>query len=190
MDPLEIAGVLTGVVAVWLTTRQNPWCWPIGLVNVLLFTVVFFRAKLYADAGLQVVYAVLCVYGWWAWLRGGSGGEALKVARTPVRVAVLCLLAGTLAAAALGLTLRHRTDASFPFWDSGTTSGSLVAQFLQTRKWIENWIVWIVVDTVYIGIYLAKDLRLTAGLYAGFLVLAVLGWRSWSRSLAEKGAPA
>lgn len=184
LDPLEVAGVLTGVVAVWLTTRENPLCWPIGLVNVLLFSVVFFRARLYADAGLQLVYAVLCVYGWRAWLHGGSGGGRLVVSRARTTVLVAFAVAGVCATLLLGWGLRRGTDASLPFWDAGTTSFSLVAQALQTRKWIENWVVWIAVDVVYVGIYVVKGLHLTAGLYAAFLALAGIGLVKWRRSLA------
>jgi len=183
MTVREGAGALTGALAVWLTARQNAWCWPFGLVNVLVYAVVFRDAKLYADMGLQVVYAVLCVYGWWAWLRGAQG-RPLRVARTPRPVLGLVLGAGVLFAGGLGWVLRNHTDAALPLWDAGTTSGSLVAQFLQTRKWIENWPLWIAVDAVYVGMYLAKDLYLTAGLYALFLLLAVFGLASWRRSLA------
>lgn len=189
LDPIEAAGVATGVLAVWLTTRENPACWPVGLVNVLLFSVVFFRARLYADAGLQLVYAGLCVYGFWSWLHGGEGGSRLRVARAPSRVLAALFAAGLAAGALLGLLLHRGTDASLPFWDAGTTSFSLVAQALQTRKWIENWVVWIAVDAVYVGVYVVKGLHLTAGLYAAFLVLAVVGLVRWRRSLAG-GLPA
>jgi len=179
---LEATGAITGAIAVWLTARQNAWCWPVGLVNVLVYSLVFRDAKLYADMGLQLVYAALCVYGWWAWLRGAQG-RPLRVSRTPRRILVPALLLGALFATALGIVLHRHTDAALPFWDAGTTSGSLVAQFLQTRKWIENWPLWIAVDTVYVGMYLAKDLHLTAALYAVFLVLAIFGLASWRRDL-------
>ena len=186
----EIAGVLFGIVAVWLTTRENVWCWPIGLVNVGLFILVFYQARLYADMGLQAIYVALCLYGWWQWLHGGPGSGALAVARTP-RAALPALGAlGTAGAALLGLTLYRHTDASLPFWDASTASFSLVAQWMQARKWIENWILWIVVDVIYVGMYLYKRLYYTAGLYAVFVGLAVLGLVQWRRSLAaEGGAP-
>ena len=179
----EVAGVLFGIVAVWLTTRQNVWCWPTGLVNVALFTIVFYQARLYADMGLQLVYVVLCLYGWHQWLRGGPGHGALPVSRTPRRVLVFLAALGAAGAALLGATLHHHTDASLPFWDSSTASFSLVAQWMQARKWIENWIVWLAVDVVYVGMYVYKRLYPTAGLYAVFIVLAVLGLREWRRSL-------
>jgi nicotinamide mononucleotide transporter len=188
MDPLELAGVATGVVAVALTVAEKPLCWPIGIVNVALFAVVFARARLYADAGLQVVYLVLCAYGWWQWLHGGRGGGALAVGRVPRRVAAA--LAGGAAAFAVGLgtLLARATDASFPFLDSSLAAGSLAAQFLQARKWLENWTVWIAVDVVYVGLYLAKQLRATALLYLLFTGLAVAGHLSWRHSLARSAS--
>jgi nicotinamide mononucleotide transporter len=184
VDGVEALGVLFGVVAVWLTTRENVWCWPTGLVNVGLFIVVFWRAKLYADMGLQGVYVVLCLYGWYEWRHGGRNHGALTVTATP-RPALAALAAtGVAVAAGLGLFLARKTDAALPFWDAGTTSFSLVAQAMQTRKWWENWLVWIAVDVVYVGIYVVKKLYLTAGLYAVFLALAAVGLRSWRQSMA------
>ena len=177
-----------GVAAVWLTTRENVWCWPVGLVNVLLYVVVFREARLYADMGLQVVYAGLCVYGWYAWLHGGRDKGALTVSRTPDKWRGPLFLAGAAFAGLLGFLLRRHTDAALPYWDSSTTAFSLVAQWMQTRKWLENWRVWIVVDVVYVGIYLYKDLLATAGLYAIFLALAVMGDREWRRSLVSQAA--
>jgi len=186
-NPWEAAGVLFGVVAVYLTVRQNVWCWPVGIVNVGLFIVVFAQARLYADMGLQVVYVGLCLYGWRKWLHGGPGHGTLAVSRTPRATLAGLVLLGAVFAAALGLTLYRHTDASIPFWDASTASFSLVAQLMQARKWVENWIVWIVVDAVYVGMYVHKELFPTAGLYAAFLVLAILGLREWRGSLAAAG---
>lgn len=182
-NPYEAAGVLFGIVAVFLTVRENVWCWPLGLVNVGLFIVVFWHAKLYADMGLQVVYVVLCSYGWYEWLHGGANRGALRVSRSPRSTMGLLALVGAAGAGLLGMALARHTDASLPFWDSSTTSFSLVAQFMQTRKWLENWMVWIAVDVVYVGMYVYKSLYPTAGLYAVFLILAVLGLREWKQSL-------
>jgi nicotinamide mononucleotide transporter len=188
---IEAAGVAFGIVAVFLTVRENVWCWPLGLVNVALFIVVFAEAKLYADMGLQVVYVGLCLYGWYAWLHGGKDHGVLQVARAP-RPSVLWLaLAAATFAAALGTLLGRLTDAALPYWDASTASFSLAAQWMQTRKWLENWLVWIVVDVVYVGMYVVKGLYLTAGLYAVFLALAVAGLVAWRRSLtaAASGPP-
>ena len=183
MSGLEWVAVAFGVVSVWLTVRQNPWCWPLGMINVTLFAVLFWRERLYADAGLQLVYVAVCAYGWWAWVRGGPGAGPLRVSRVPRRPSLLLLAAGVLLAAVLGLTLKRATDAALPLWDASTTAFSLVAQWMQARKWLENWILWIVVDVAYVGMYLTKGLHLTAGLYAAFVVLAVLGLREWTRAV-------
>jgi nicotinamide mononucleotide transporter len=189
MNPYEVAGVVFGVLAVWLTVRESLWCWPTGLLYVVAFVVVFHQARLYANMGLQVVYGVLCVYGWYQWLHGGKDRGALAVSRTPRRALAGLLAAGVGATALLMRTLGRATDAALPFWDASTTSFSLVAQAMVTRKWIENWIVWIVVDTAYVGMYLHQGLYATAGLYGVFLVLAVMGLREWGRTISA-GAPA
>lgn len=185
MNPFEVAGVAFGVVAVWLTVRENVWCWPTGIVNVVCSAIVFLQAKLYADMGLQVVYVALCLYGWHAWLHGGADHGALLVSRTPGRAALALAAGGVAFAAGLGLFLLSHTDAALPFWDASTAAFSLVAQWMQTRKWIENWLVWIAVDVVYVGMYVVKGLFLMAGLYAVFLALAVAGLLAWRRSRAE-----
>jgi nicotinamide mononucleotide transporter len=179
----EIAGVLLSIVAVWLTTRENPWCWPVGFVSLGPFVVLFYQVRLYADMGLQVVYMLVCLYGWYQWLHGGAGGGVLEVSRTPPRVGVALAALGALGAGLLGVALRRYTDASLPFWDSSMASFSLVAQWMQARKWIENWVLWLLVDVAYVGMYLYKRLHATAGLYAVFVGLAVLGLVEWRRSL-------
>jgi nicotinamide mononucleotide transporter len=187
MNAYEVVGVLFGILSVWLTTRENVWCWPTGLVNVGLFIIVFWQAKLYADMGLQVVYVALCLYGWYEWLHGGPGHGALRVSRTPRSAGLALAGGGTVFAIVLGAALRRHTDAALPFLDSTTTSFSLVAQWMQTRKWLETWVVWIAVDVVYVGMYVYKQLHPTAVLYTIFLVLAVMGRRAWIKSALAGG---
>jgi len=146
--------------------------------------VVFSHARLYGAAALQAVYVVVSIYGWHEWLHGGAGHGRLAVSRTPRRWLFGLGAAGALFAAALGLFLKHRTDAALPFPDAATTAFSLAAQWMATRKWVENWLVWIAVDAAYVAIYASQRLYPTAGLYAAFLVLAVLGHREWRRSMA------
>ncbi len=183
MNGYEVAGFVFGVLAVWLTAKENPWCWPTGIVNVSLYIVVFWQAKLYADMGLQVVYVGVCAYGWWKWLHGGEGGGRLAVSRATRSSLAGLVVAGAAFAALLGFAFHRGTDASFPFLDSTLASYSLVAQWLQSTKRIETWWFWIAVDVGYIGMYLAKGLWLTALLYAIFLVLCLVGLREWRRSL-------
>lgn len=186
MNPYEAIGVLFGIVSVWLIAHQNVWGWPSGLVNVLLFIVVFYDARLYAATGLQVVYVALLLYGWYSWQRGGPGHGRLEVKRTPVRMLARLLAVGALFAVALGTTLSRHTDASLPFLDASLTSFSLVAQGMQARKWIENWVLWLAVDVCYVAMYAYKSLFLTAGLYVVFFGLAVIGYVEWRRSLETK----
>ena len=188
MIVLESAGVVFGFLAVWLTVREDWRCWPVGLVYVAAFAVLFWQARLYAAAGLQLGYAALAVYGWYAWLHGGRDHGALRVSRAPKTALAVLPVAGAFLALLLGTFLGRFTDAALPMADALTTSFSLVAQALQTRKWIENWLVWIVVDAVYVVMYVSQDLYLTSVLYAAFLVLAVVGWRSWLRSLTVAAA--
>jgi nicotinamide mononucleotide transporter len=181
---LELAAAITGAVSVWLSVRQNIWSWPTAIVNVVLYTVVFWEAKLYADMGLQVIYAALSLYGWHQWLYGGEGRTELRVTRTPPRLGAILAVIAAAGSALLGSLLRHTTDAALPFMDSFLSSTSLVAQWMMTKKLVENWLVWIAVDVLYVGMFVFKGLYLTAGLYAVFLVLAVRGYLDWRRSMA------
>lgn len=182
------------LVAVYLTTRQIVWCWPLGMVGVTLYSMVFFEARLYADAGLQGIYFALAAYGWWAWTRGGQDHTELKVSLITAKTMVLLLIAATLAGLALGSLLFRFTDASLPLMDSSLTSFSIAAQLMQTRKLLENWLVWIAVDVLYVSMFLYMDLYLTAALYAIFLALATMGYvqwrRSWRQSMSEPELPA
>jgi nicotinamide mononucleotide transporter len=182
----EVLAVVTGIISVYLSTREHIWSWPTALVNVALYFVVFLEAKLYADMGLQVVYFVLSLYGWYEWLYGGENRTELHVSRASRQLGVRLVVIGATCAALLGTLLARFTDAALPYVDSATTSTSLVAQWMMTRKILENWAVWAVVDVVYIGMFVFKGLYLTAGLYTVFLVLAIMGYVQWKRSLTAR----
>ncbi len=190
MSFLELAAVVVTLAAVYLTTRQVIWCWPLGMFSVTLYAVVFFQAKLYADMGLQGLYFALAIYGWWAWLHGGADHGELDVSLASNRLRAVLLVLAALGGVVLGQTLDRLTDASLPFMDSLLTSFSIAAQWMQTRKLLESWLVWLVVDVFYVGMFLYKGLYLTAGLYAVFLYLAVLGFVRWRRSLGDSPSTA
>ncbi len=158
------------------------------MVSVSLYAVVFFQAKLYADMGLQGLYFVLAVYGWWSWLRGGEEHGRLEVSRVAPRLALVLFVTAGAAGWAGGLALERLTDASLPLLDSLLTSFSIAAQWMQTRKILESWLVWIGVDVLYLGMFAYKALFLTSALYAAFLALAALGFSDWRRSLSEEAA--
>lgn len=183
MTVVELVAVAATLVAVYLTARQVIWCWPLAIVSVVLYAVVFFQARLYADMGLQGIYLVLSIYGWWAWLHGGVDHGELRVTGLPAGLGVALLAIGAVGGAGLGLALDRWTDAALPLMDSTLSAFSVVAQWMQTRKLLQAWLVWIAVDVLYVGMFVFKGLYLTAGLYAVFLYLAALGYRSWERSM-------
>ncbi|MFD0903657.1 nicotinamide riboside transporter PnuC [Actinomadura sediminis] len=177
----ELLGFATGAVNVWLVVRQNILNWPIGIANVILLGLVFLHGGLYADAGLQVVYIGLQAYGWWVWLYGGEGRDALPVRRTTRAEWGTLLAAGAAGTAAITWLLTTYTDSTVPFWDALTTALSLMAVYGQSRKLLESWWIWITADLVYIPLYFYKDLKLTSALYVVFLSLCVLGLTAWYR---------
>ena len=183
MSSLELFAAVLGALSVYLSVRQNIWSWPTAIVNVVVYALVFYRARLYADMGLQVIYALLSLYGWYEWLYGGEDRTALRVSRTTPELGGRLAVIGLAGAGALGLLLRGATDAALPFMDSFLSSTSLVAQWMMTRKKVENWLVWIGVDVLYVGMFTYKHLYITAVLYLVFLVLAIRGWIDWRRSL-------
>jgi len=184
----ELLGFATGVLNVWLVARQRIWNWPIGIANVLLLMLLFWTAGLYADAGLQVVYVLLGLYGWWQWLFGGGQRTRLLVGRTCRAEWVGLAAAGVVLTAGLWLLLDRATDSTVPLPDALTTSLSLLATYGQCRKRVESWWIWITADLIYIPLYIYKGLFLTAGLYLVFLALCVVGLRSWRADLRRTAA--
>lgn len=181
-NPLETVAAAFGIVSVWLSTREHIASWPTALVNVALYFVVFQRARLYADMGLQAIYFGLSLYGWYEWKYGGAGRTELPVSRTTRAQALVLVPLGLLGSLGLGLLLARTTDAALPWLDSALAVTSLLAQWMMTRKLLENWIVWVVADVAYVAMFASKGLYVTTGLYAVFLVLAAKGYFDWRRS--------
>lgn len=181
---LELAGTITTVLGIWLTTRRLLVCWPVTLAADLLYLVVFYRAQLLSDALLQMFFVAFTLYGWWHWWRGVRDDGEVRVARLARSSLLIALIAGAAGSLVLG-ELAKRLHAALPYLDATLASYSLVASWWQARKHIANWWLWIVVDLIYIGEYVYKDLWLTAGLYAGLVALAVLGLRDWRRAPVE-----
>jgi nicotinamide mononucleotide transporter len=181
----ELFGFLTGAVGVWLLARQNIWNWPIGIANGIFYVLVFLRSGLYGDAGLQLVYIAMNAYGWHLWLRPARAA-ALAVSRTPKPVWTWLAPATLTAALALAWFLKRFTDSSVPGFDGATTALSLAALYGQSKKFLESWWIWILADLIYIPLYLYKGLWLTSLLYGVFLVLCVMGLRSWNADLRAR----
>ncbi len=183
-DLIEMLGFVTGATCVYLGIKQNIFTFPIGIANNIFFLVLFSQSRLYADAGLQIVYVTLAIHGWYSWLRGGEHHTKLKVTRGSFRQ--LAIVFGLAIAATFGLSFAlQRVGGAAPLLDALTTSLSLGAQFLLNRKIIEHWFVWIIADVIYIYLYLARGLNLTALLYFVFLCLCIAGFLTWRRSMRD-----
>lgn len=180
---VEISATVFGFICVWLTVKQNIWCWPTGLAQVVLYISVFYTAKLYSDLILHVIYVFMQFYGWYFWLHGGKDRKEAPVEKTPVLfnwvgIAILGIFFW-------GMTMDKFTDAAVPYWDAFTTVASLVATYLMAKKILESWLFWISVDVVAIGVYFYKGLYPTTILYVCFLVLATKGYFAWKKSYKE-----
>ena len=180
---LEIAGLVTTTLGIWLTTRRTLLCWPVVLAADLIYLIVFYRAQLLSDALLQIFFVAFTLYGWWHWWRGVREEGEVRVVPLAMASLLIGLIAGAAGSLVLG-ELAKRLHAALPYLDATLTSYSLVASWWQARKHTANWWLLIVVDLVYIGEYLYKDLRATALLYAGLVALAALGLRDWRRAEA------
>ena len=190
MSPIEVLGFVTGVGCVWLAARENVWNWPVAIVNAVSYIIVFFGAKLYADAGLQFVYVAISIYGWWSWLHGGRNRSELAVSRVHAGTIPVLAVVTMAATAALMFLLRRFTDSTVPFWDALTTAMSLTAQYMLARKIIENWWLWMAADVIYVALYIYKALYLTAVLYFIFFILCVVGLLRWQKQLPTAAAGA
>jgi nicotinamide mononucleotide transporter len=178
----EALGFVTGAACVYLVVRQNVWNFPIGIANNIFLLILFVNAKLYGEAGLQLVYAALGFQGWYYWLYGGQGRKAAQITQASPRLLIAAGVFVGVGASVMVLALRAAGGAA-PVMDAFTTALSLAAQYLLNRKTVENWLLWIVVDIVSVWLYISRGLQLTAVLYFIFLCLCVAGFLSWRRSL-------
>jgi len=183
-DWIELTGWSTTLIGIWLTTRRNLWCWPITLIADVLYLIVFYQARLLSDALLQAFFVAFTLYGWWHWWRGVQQEGEVRIAPLRVSNALIALVAGILGTIILG-AIAKRLHAALPYMDASLASFSLVASWWGARKHIANWWLWIIVDVLYIGEYIYKDLWATAVLYAVLVGLAVLGLRDWRRAPVE-----
>lgn len=183
---MENAAVVLAIAYLVLAIRENRWCWPAGIGSALLYLGVFAASGLYMQAVLQVFYAGMGVYGWWAW--GAQPEGPLRIHRWPLRrhAAALAVIAGL--ALASGALLARYTAAESPFVDSFVTWSAVLTTWMVARKLLENWLYWFVIDAVTLGLALEQRLYPTAALFAVYLVLVVLGWRRWLQTWRHSAA--
>jgi nicotinamide mononucleotide transporter len=181
MSVLEWIAALLGVLNIALIVRRSIWNFPVGMIMVGLYAVVFFRARLYSDVLLQVFFFLMQFYGWWLWSRHTGADSRVIVRQMSARQSILSATATTGLFVMLGALMSHYTDAALPWWDASIAALSVMAQLLMSWRKLENWLLWIVADIVGIGVYAAKGLYPTVALYTLFLVMAVTGFVEWRR---------
>ena len=192
---MEIAGTLSALLYLYLSIRENIWLWPVGFVTSFFYMLIFFQSRLYADMGLQVYYLWVSVYGWFHWM------GRRQVAKPETQLETRCLSPrGWLTYLALvlaGSVVLYYALRFVPLWwglppselplgDAFTTAGGIVATWMLARKILENWLFWVVVNAVSLGMYVYKDLQITAGLFVVYTLMAVVGYYRWKQNLTQK----
>jgi nicotinamide mononucleotide transporter len=199
LSALELAGVLTGLICVWFTARENILCWPFGIANSICFFIMFYQLRLYSDMFLQVYFFITCVYGWWKWANPPSRAEAnqkneLRISRMGKKNFAIAVGVTFLGAAAFGTLIKNihifwpslfPVKAAFPYADSVVAVGSITAQLIMAWKKLENWIIWISIDVLATGIYFMKGINLVAIEYIVFAGIASYGLLGWKKELAN-----
>ena len=185
---LEGLACVLSLLMVWANLRVHVVAWPLAIASSLLYALLFVDSRLYGEGGLQIVFVVVSLWGWWQWLRGLDHGAPLVVRKTGPRGRALALAATLVAWPLLGWLLARVTDSDVPYFDALPTAASLTGQVLLARKRVENWPVWLFVNVVSVALFAHKGLWLTALLYALFALLSVAGWRAWQRRAAAQGA--
>jgi len=184
MSGWEATGVLLAFVYLVLAIRQNIWCWAAAAVSEVIFLFVMFEARLYMESALRIFYLGMAAYGWYSW-RHGKQGKDLAVQVWAVRKHLITLVAITVLVAVSGYLLSAYTDAALPYWDSFTTWAAMITTWMVTRKILENWYYWFVIDAVSAWLYFERGLTLTAALYLVYLVMIVFGFMKWRDSYRE-----
>ena len=181
----EIIGFITGILCVALAAFNNIWNWPIAIISVIFYIYIYYHKQLYADTGLQVYFLVMNIYGWYYWSKTPATEEKALIMRITSREIIYSIIAVIIFTIFLGSVLKY-TSASFPYLDSFCAAGSLVGQVWLARKVLENWLIWIFVDIIYVGILIFKHLDLTAILYGIYVPLAIWGYYDWNKDYRKQ----
>ncbi len=182
---LELTAVVFAIAYLVLAVRENILCWYAAGISTLIFLFIFWDVKLYMESGLQVYYLAMAVYGWYQWRLVNDNSEGLQVSMWSMRQHLIALLLIALLTFISGYLLNSGTDAQLPYLDSFTTWGSVVTTFMVARKVLENWIYWLVIDSVSIYLYIDRELYFTSMLFAVYIVIIFFGWFSWSKSYQQ-----
>lgn len=180
---IELIAVAFGLTCVWCMKKENTLAFPTGIVNVLIYVYICFHAKLYANAGINAFFFVMSVYGWYNWTRKDEKDQTIRITRCSKNELLWNTIAFFLFFVILRGVLGQYTDSHVPTWDALTTTLYIIAQWLLSRKKIENWILWITGDTIAIGLFASQGLYFTSFQYLVFTIIAILGYREWRTKL-------
>jgi nicotinamide mononucleotide transporter len=181
---IEWIAVVAGLVYIVLAVRQNQWCWPFGILSSALYVYLNYTFTYYWDTILQTYYCIIGVYGWWLWIQKNENQSTRLVIRhTPKKTILILGILLCLLAPLMGYLADVKTDSSAPYTDGTLTALSFVATWMTTRKFIENWILWIVIDLAYIPLYLTRQAELTAVLFLIYAIFAAAGYFTWRKQL-------
>jgi len=184
---MELVAVIAGLIYILLAAKNDIRCWYFGILSTVIWVWVTVEVySLYADGLLNFFYVIMGFVGWYQWKKGGSDGSELPVSQIPVHKLLLILLAGLVFSFAGGRFLAQYTPAMATYWDASTTVFSIIATFMLIQRKIENWPLWIVTNTAYIGLYLTRGAYGFAALFVIYTVLAFYGWQSWKRELRSQ----
>ncbi|MHA3083565.1 nicotinamide riboside transporter PnuC [Acinetobacter sp. ANC 3791] len=186
MSNLEIFSVIISLIGVGLTILRNMWCWPFNMLAYILYGYLFFTYQLYGEVILQIFFSVMNLYGFYVWMKGKQVDHDIKIEPLAFSKIILQLIVSAIAGLAFGLILKNFTNAAVPMLDAQLAAFSLLATYWTSRKHIATWVLWVVVDIIYVGMFIYKDLYLTAGLYAAFVVMAAYGWYQWLRVQSQQ----
>jgi len=179
MTLLGIIAFISGTLGVWLTIKQSIWCWPMALMSVVAAGIEFYQIRLFGDMSLQIFYFFAGVYGWVYWNK--NKGEDFKVSRMPRKWLLFLLIATILQFGVYYLLLEYFNGAR-PELDAALTAASLTTTYMMTKKWVENWLIWVFIDATYIVLYALTELWLYGLLYLLFTVIAFYGWLKWRKT--------
>lgn len=181
MDYLEIAGTLAGLLYLWFEYKASIWLWPVSIIMPAIYIIVYYQAGLYADSGISIYYLLAGIYGWWAWAKHTVKGKEKSIAFTPRRLIVPLFFVAGIVFMLIGNVLSAYTNSTVPWWDSFTTALSIIAMWMLARKYVEQWLVWLVVDVASCGLYIYKELYFTSFLYGLYAVIAFFGYLKWKQ---------
>ena len=183
---LELAAVIFAVAYLFLAVRENSLCWYAAGISTLIFLFIFWDVKLYMESGLQIYYLAMAFYGWYQWRGAQTETVSLRVSKWRAKQHVVALALIATLTFVSGSLLNSGTDANLPYLDSFTTWASVVTTFMVARKILENWLYWLVIDSVSIYLYLDRELYFTSLLFAIYIVIIFFGWFAWNRSYRQR----